>query len=747
MLRESIAVLFLIVAGAGCLGLLEGVHDASSAGVTHRVGTVLLYAIATWCFPALVTTSVGLLLAIVLGHQLKPRRRAAIGGGLGLGGMVTLAMLLDGQGVLFGGLVGAVVATTGAWLLARRTAAVSRWPVAAWAVLALGWATSVLVMRPTETFGATTNGTPVVLIVADALRADALSAYGAERPSPHIDSIGERGWRIPDAVSTSSWTLPSMASLWTSREPGLHGVRTKAAVLDDELPVLAEHLSQHGYRTAAVISNPIIDPMRGFVRGFDVVRADTHQAEASLFWIGRLNRLARDRGWISGPNSGRKLTLPSLGPEGLRVRRTGYVAADEVTNDALDLLDTLGSGSFFLYVHYFDPHDPYLPHPPQIAWNEPAYSQENREALVEAYAGEVTFLDEQIGRLLAGLEERGLLDQALVVFTADHGEEFLEHGNWGHRASLYDELIRLPLLVSFPEEASTPGPPPPEASLLDVAPTILGTLGLPSLPGARGRDLHAARGEVVRYADRMGKESWLASVRRGQQSWIMEFPRSHESIREQAKLWSASLAEPPSGGVIQSWILPESLSGQVRAEKGLLTIRAEGIPRPQVRSDSWTAPRDGLLGVGGRVAGEGARLGLKLERRTEAGWDVVPGSHRTVSPTGGDWREVSLDPVHVTAGDQLRLALGPEGPLPEGAAWRVRNARFGLDDPRLIISGEVYDLRTDSDQRDDMFPGSPGEWKETLGLLLDYLAQGHDVTERPLDDEELERLRAMGYLR
>ena len=560
----------LLLAGACWVGLAEGVRDLSGLGGHPLAGTRLLYAVLSWGLPVL---ACGLLAGLCVLPVAWLRRGRAAGpasaAGVAWAGLTAglAAGLLDrggGAGLPRAAAVGlgAAVVVALVFTVALRWLGPRRWlPAAAGLLLVLPGLLAPLVggaLLPDQ--GSVprprTDGPPVVLIVADALRADALGCYGGATPTPHLDALAARGWRVPDVLSTSSWTLPGVASLWSGRLPGRHGVRTAAGVLDDAVPVLAEQLQRAGYRTGAVLANPILDPLRGFGRGFHRLSDDTHVFEASLFWVVRLNRLARELGWLSGPNAGRKLTVPVWTADGLQARRTGYAAGDEVTDAALRLVDELGPEGLFLYVHYFDPHDPYLPHPTPVLWHEPPTEPEHLEALRADYAGEVAFLDAQVGRLLEGLAARGVEDP-LVVFTADHGEEFLDHGGWRHWATLYDELVRLPLLVAFPRGAS-PGPAPAAASLADVTPTLLATLGVPPLEGSQGRDLREAAPPPPRQADRIEEGNWLAAVRTGGRHWIFQLPPEEAPDPATARAWRAALE---AGGAEAQGVL-----GRFRAE-------------------------------------------------------------------------------------------------------------------------------------------------------------------------------------
>ena len=268
----------------------------------------------------------------------------------------------------------------------------------------------------------------LVFIVVDTLRADHLGAYGYGREtSPHVDALAAEGVRFERAYATSGWTAPSVASMLTGVYPRVHGLVRPQTSLGEELPTLAELLRREGFATAAVVSNRLIGRRYGFDRGFD----------------------SFDERNITG--------------------HVG-VSTDGVTRSALEALERLSSqpAPFFLFVHYFDPHYAYQPHAdyrfgPQrqgrLRGGEdinllrklgPSLTEAELDFIRALYDGEIRYTDAGIGRLLAELEAGGHYEDTLIVFTADHGEEFLERGWLGHTRTLYDELVRVPLILRLP---------------------------------------------------------------------------------------------------------------------------------------------------------------------------------------------------------------------------------------------------------------------------------------------------------
>lgn len=292
----------------------------------------------------------------------------------------------------------------------------------------------------------------LVFIVVDTLRADRLGCYGAERETtPAIDAMAARAVRFDRAYATAPWTRPSIASMLTGLYPTSHGAATVDLMLPDSVATLAGMLQAEGWVTAGVISHGVISRRAGFARGFD----HWEQSEA---------------------------------------RGHDHISTAGVTGQALEQLDRLAGGEqpFFLFVHYFDPHYFWHRHDDadfaadqagrlngrQSIWQLRGMRQElTTEELAfirDTYDEEVRHTDGGVGRLLGRLGELGLENDTVVVFTADHGEEFMEHGWIGHTRSLYEELVRVPLIIRVPGGAPAVVHRP--VSLVSLVPTLLDLL-------------------------------------------------------------------------------------------------------------------------------------------------------------------------------------------------------------------------------------------------------------------------------
>lgn len=293
----------------------------------------------------------------------------------------------------------------------------------------------------------------VLLIVLDTLRADHLSAYGYSRlTTPHIDKFAQDGILFEKAYSTSSWTVPGHASLLTGRFGHEHGADSQHPFLDSRYPTIAQVLASKGYLTAAFSANTFwITRNSGFDRGF------VHFED----YFGSLaDTMART---FYGKRS-TELFLPPLGYGDIVGRKRG----GDINQEALGWLDANPGRAFFMFLNYMDVHSPYITAQPyqtefmnqdqgamarELELDPPAVvngSPEKVALWLAAYDGALSFLDSQIGNLLANLERRGILDKTLVIITSDHGEAFGEHGLFQHGHSLYRELVQVPLILRYP---------------------------------------------------------------------------------------------------------------------------------------------------------------------------------------------------------------------------------------------------------------------------------------------------------
>jgi len=297
-------------------------------------------------------------------------------------------------------------------------------------------------------------GPNIILISVDSLRADHLSCYGYTRKTtPNIDSLASEAILYKNAISSAPWTSPAISSIFTSRHPTILGFATQNITILAEYLTLTEILRENNYLTKGIISNPQLSTATNINRGFN-----------------------------SYDESPIRLT----------------VSSPKITEKAIAFIKKNKNNKFFLYLHYNDPHLIYELHESfnyysrkyfgkinsklsirELRGLAKSFTKEDLEYLIACYDSEISFTDKYLGILFKKLKEMNLYNRSLIIFVADHGEEFCERGDhWiGHSKTLYQELIHVPLIIKLPEKT--------RAKILnervgtiDLAPTILHYLGL-----------------------------------------------------------------------------------------------------------------------------------------------------------------------------------------------------------------------------------------------------------------------------
>jgi len=359
----------------------------------------------------------------------------------------------------------------------------------------------------------------LVLVTVDCLRADHVGFMGYSRPTtPFLDALSAESFVIPSAIVGGAPTYYSFPTIFASRYPLALG-RDQVGLAPGEV-TLATALKRAGYATAAFCAgNPYLSPRFGYEQGFDIFEdflvldaaatPDSAPAVAANGrWITNLNRTLEAASHRLGPVGAiydelyfqycqRWGTGPAESLDNLR----RFPAADVLVSESLDWLDSVGDAPFFLWLHFMDPHSPYYPKQSALEamgepnltptrarylnsyWNRsdlgPTRLSGYREEIVRLYDAGIRWVDTQLARLIAYLEESNRWDRCLFAFTADHGEEFLDHGGRYHPPNrLMEELIHVPLLLRVPgvaAKASTKSP----FSLLHLAPTLLNAAAVP----------------------------------------------------------------------------------------------------------------------------------------------------------------------------------------------------------------------------------------------------------------------------
>jgi arylsulfatase A-like enzyme len=324
----------------------------------------------------------------------------------------------------------------------------------------------------------------VILIVVDTLRRDHVSCYNYGRPTtPELDKVASEGVRFDQAIASSSWTLPSVMSIFTSLPPSVHKLVDQAYTLPSAFTTLAMELKKAGYATAGITANPITSSKFGFGRGFDF-----YDDLTVIQWGGD----------------------PLLGSENLNPLRpkTAPPSSDRINQVAVSWVKKHNREKpGFLFLHYLDPHDDYTPPSPyNRQFTDPAYDgkcfgfnirsivipnllPQDKQQIVGLYDGEIRFTDECIGQLMGYLAASGLSDNAITVIVADHGEEFWDHGGMIHGHTLFDELVRVPLIIRYPGKITAGMVVKGQVSHLDIMPTVLDLAGLPIPAQCQGQSM------------------------------------------------------------------------------------------------------------------------------------------------------------------------------------------------------------------------------------------------------------------
>ncbi len=313
----------------------------------------------------------------------------------------------------------------------------------------------------------------ILIYLVDTLRPDHLGVYGYQREtSPALDAFARDAVVFDNAYTTAGWTKPACLSLLTGLNPPRHRAITRPDTVAAELQLLSEHLKALGYHTAAFVTNPNLIPLWGWNQGYDI--------------YDDLNAVGRD------------------------------TRADEVNASVFRRLDQRPAAPFFFYVHTMDPHGPFDAPPPfDTMFPRPRGGRVVPSTMthdiapellldaISAYDGEIAYNDLHFGKLLERLKQDRLYDDTLILFVADHGEELLDHGGGGHGHTLFQELLRVPLLIKFPRSAMAGKRVADRVSLIDIVPTLLAYLRQPAPPDLDGLDLlPLIRGEQNRLPDR-----------------------------------------------------------------------------------------------------------------------------------------------------------------------------------------------------------------------------------------------------
>lgn len=316
----------------------------------------------------------------------------------------------------------------------------------------------------------------VLLVTIDTLRADRLGCYGYEKAqTPHLDRLAAEGALFENAFCDVTWTTPSLASVMTGQYATAHGVKSSLQRLGEDEITVAEVLQGHGYATGAVIGSFPASSVFGLGQGFQTVDEDfttptinTGQPEVRHVPLQFFDDPNKQRDFLNRKSQG-----------------DAYRPDDQVTDAAVRWLAAREGQRFFLWVHYFGPHektDLRIPYVERVA------------RPIAAYDGDVAVSDREVGRLLDWLRRKGVLDDTLVVLHADHGQSLGERFYLGHGRYLYDEQLRIPLILRYPRRVPAGARLRALARNIDIFPTVLEAVGVETGTRMDGRSLWAGLG-------------------------------------------------------------------------------------------------------------------------------------------------------------------------------------------------------------------------------------------------------------
>jgi len=382
----------------------------------------------------------------------------------------------------------------------------------------------------------------ILLIAVDTVRADRLGCYGYKKTtSPNIDRLASEGVVFDECVSVASWTLSAFVSVMTGHLPASHGCKGTESALSPQMPTLPQRLKKHGYYCAAVVSNPFLNAKFGLGRGFDKYDDYTVFLDAELALLGS-------------------------GSPGEPKEVAELVTGATVTRQAKMLLASARKSGkpFFLFVHYFDPHDSYIPPSPYNRQFDDPYSGpvdgrqvpsyrrnppagRDLEHLNALYDGEIAYDDAQVGQLVKAIDESSDPAGTLIIFLSDHGEAFAEHGMLLHGNSAYREEVWVPMIWRWkgvlPAGTRVKSP----VAITDVAATLGKLLGFDEFqtihsqslwPGLLGGQLPAQR-EIL--SDKcLGGSGYHLAVTRGKLRLHARFDRTLGGADTKYELYDVS---------------------------------------------------------------------------------------------------------------------------------------------------------------------------------------------------------------
>ncbi|MDD8026785.1 MAG: sulfatase-like hydrolase/transferase [Acidobacteriota bacterium] len=528
----------------------------------------------------------------------------------------------------------------------------------------------------------------ILLVTIDTERADHLGCYGhAVARTPVVDGLAAEGLLFRNCVASAPITLPSHATIMTGLLPPAHGVRDNGVFsLDEKAVTLAERLRGAGYETRAFVSGVVLNRRYGLAQGFDGYDDDLWAENDPKMFMIRERKAAKtiDRAleWLEG--------------------RAGKTARRP----------------FFAWVHLFDPHQPY---------NPPAWT---KAVTPTPYDGEIAYADSELGRLVAALRDRGLLDKTVVVYTADHGESLGEHGEKTHAIFIYEATVRVPLVIRYPRlfKAGTVYAGP--VRHVDIVPSILSILhksgteetqGVDLTPVGRGRTLAP---DLPQYSESRLSElgfgmAPLYGVRLGTWKWIRApKPELYDLQVDPRELSNVQAANPELAAKLDDEIkkvFQDSRNRALFARTNPLTAETMEM----LQSLGYLAAEGARESMGGMDPKDGIGIYNKLEDARHAArkndWAAAEKGLRGI---------LAEIPGHQSARNILALTLLREGRIDEAKAEYAASLAADPGQARVFVQlANIALLESRLDEAEDLLQKAlkitPGfvEAYSNLGLI------------------------------
>lgn len=545
----------------------------------------------------------------------------------------------------------------------------------------------------------------VLIFLIDTLRLDHVGCYGYSRDTtPHIDAFAAEGALFTQLMPPSSWTRPSVASLLTSMYPNIHGAKNRLDKLREDLPSLPRALAEEGYETHCFMTNPNCLPVWGF--GDDFFRfVDVDSAK-----------------------------YKTVGSDAKAVDR------------AMAALEHVQGRPWFFYVHVMGPHNPY--EPPEGYRNRFKSdtsglndSERHVRETVDRYDEEIVYSDALFGRLLERLKELDLYDNTAIVLLSDHGEEFMEHGHLRHAKSLYEEVLRVPLIIKPPLGAWTVGGRIESlVEMVDIAPTLLEIAGAAVPERFQGNSfLGLLRGEAE--SPRTG----YASLNIDRFSFRAVKTIRHKFVRDlvaHEDRWYDLESDPaeknpldtlPSWGEdLQRYAIRKSMEGAhgvhllvvggETARDVTVVLSGPRMGSPELDFYAWKNELHGQENV--------VRLKLfdEVLESTPLRANEIKHSRQLHAHVRIPLEEARPIAVHVLV-DGETMVRESESPRDRGV-WRVSGDRtYPLSD--IVADPDSFDL---------------GSLPRDFGIYIWFVPDAERVVETDVDPEIIEALRALGYM-